>query len=218
MIWLLALTLFEQSTVQLLQSRFADPDLSYLVTDARTGKVLAQRWNSADLPIAVGSLIKPFLMDQIPSSTRHRCDGTLCWDARGHGELGMKEALAYSCNSYFLAANVPAARLMGLEDKWKVSPLGLAEAYRLLLSRSDAATVRQGLRMAASVGTGKLARVGAWVKTGTARCSHSRKAPGDGFTVIADERYILVTRQHGTTGAATAKTAGDIWRAMLYGR
>ena len=54
----------------------------------------------------------------------------------------------------------------------------------------------------------------ALAKTGTAACTHSRRAPGDGFTVAlypADEpQLLLLVRVHGVPGAQAAKIAGQM--------
>jgi len=58
----------------------------------------------------------------------------------------------------------------------------------------------------------------ALVKTGTAACTHSRHAVGDGFTVAlvpADEpQVLLMVRVHGVPGAQAAKTAGQMLRRI----
>jgi hypothetical protein len=52
----------------------------------------------------------------------------------------------------------------------------------------------------------------ALVKTGTAPCTHSPRAPGDGFAIVltpADQpQILLMVRVHGVPGAQAAKTAG----------
>lgn len=220
MILLLAITLFDQSTARLLETRFPQPKLSYLLTDAQTGSSVAERWVRADVPIPMGSLVKAFLVPDIPASAQFHCGGRSCWLQAGHGQMGLIEAIAHSCNEYFLAAarqlgsDASAATLIGLGENWKLTPHVVAERYRKLLSRPDAGPLRQGMRMAADKGTGRLARVKAWVKTGTAPCSHARRGAGDGLVVVADERLILTVRVHGTTGSQAAITAGDMWRAI----
>jgi len=56
------------------------------------------------------------------------------------------------------------------------------------------------------------------VKTGTAACTHSPRAPGDGFTVVltpADNpQILLMVRVHGVPGARAAKTAGRMLRRI----
>jgi cell division protein FtsI/penicillin-binding protein 2 len=58
----------------------------------------------------------------------------------------------------------------------------------------------------------------ALAKTGTAVCTHSGRAPGDGFTVVltpADNpQLLLMVRVHGVPGAQAAKTAGQMLRRI----
>lgn len=74
----------------------------------------------SDLPMTVGSLQKPFVAKAWAQShpgepaPRFRCEASdRCWLHPGHGELGLAEALAQSCNTYFrkLAAATPMADL-----------------------------------------------------------------------------------------------------------
>jgi hypothetical protein len=56
------------------------------------------------------------------------------------------------------------------------------------------------------------------VKTGTAACSHSPRAPGDGFAVVlvpaANPQFLLMVRVHGVPGSQAAKTAGQMLRRI----
>lgn len=154
--------LFSQAARANLERNFASPDISWLLMDA-AGNVVAERWpspsNPAQSSISPGSLVKPFLAiaygeqhgDVFP---RVRCLGTQshCWLPAGHGTLGLEEAVAQSCNAYFLelAAQLdrkaaartfarygltgpdpgaPSDSLIGLGKGWKESPLVLAHAY-----------------------------------------------------------------------------------------
>jgi hypothetical protein len=58
----------------------------------------------------------------------------------------------------------------------------------------------------------------ALVKTGTAPCTHSRGAPGDGFATVLtpanQPQILLMVRVHGVPGAQAAKTAGEMLRRM----
>jgi len=112
--------------------------------------------------------------------------------------------------------------LAGLGDRWRISPLNMARAYLELVRRRDQPGSREILRgMAESAlrGTGSevdraLPYPGALVKTGTAACTHSPHAPGDGFTIAmvpADQpEVLLMVRIHGTVGAQAARTAGQM--------
>ena len=53
-------SLFAQSAAQALNRDFPSRDVSFLLLDAHTGRVLASRWNHSDAPIPMGSLLKPF--------------------------------------------------------------------------------------------------------------------------------------------------------------
>ena len=54
-------SLFGQSAAQILHREFTSSDVSFLLLDARTGALLTSRWDGADLPIPLGSLVKPFV-------------------------------------------------------------------------------------------------------------------------------------------------------------
>lgn len=53
-------SLFAQSAAQALANDFPSRDISFLLVDAHTGRVLASRWDNPDSPIPMGSLLKPF--------------------------------------------------------------------------------------------------------------------------------------------------------------
>lgn len=167
--------LFAQSVAQLLQREFQSSDVSFLLLDAHTGRVLASRWDDVEQPIPLGSLIKPFIAlvygeeHQFHYPT-HMCKGEAggCWLPRGHGEVDIASAIGNSCNSYFrmLTTNmsspdmVPAARRFGLEppgsdlvgsdligvgNHWLISPLHMARAYLELYRRRDQPGAREVL-------------------------------------------------------------------------
>src|ERR1019366_156758 len=103
-----------------------------------------------------------------------------CWLARGHGKLRFREALAHSCNAYFLnlaravdpttlfvvaakfgipapAADTAETRI-GLGKDWKISPVALARAYCELAARRSEPRVEEilaGLTPAAPFGTAR---------------------------------------------------------------
>ncbi len=174
-----------------------------------------------------------------------------CWFPPGHGRIAMPQAIGFSCNAYFRAlvsALAPeqvsrvsqrfgmegppagAARdsLFGVGDEWLVSPLLLVRAYVELLARADQPGVRelkQGMALAVRKGTAAAARgpYGSELlgKTGTAACTHARKASGDGFTLLlypADSpRFALLVRVHGVPGSEAARTAGRLLRIVIRG-
>ena len=249
-------SLYAQSAAETLKAEFSSRDISFLLLDAHTGRVLTSQWGSLDSPIPLGSLVKPFTALAYGEHNDfhypvHSCQGTTtgCWLPHGHGEIGLTSAIAYSCNSYFrmLTANMVtadvapiAARfgiappdsdaggpdLAGIGSRWRISPHQMAEAYLELVRRREQPGVREilaGMAESAQRGTG--AAVGhalrfpdALVKTGTAPCTHSPRAPGDGFAMVlmpADKPHILLmVRVHGVPGAQAAKTAGEMLRRI----
>jgi cell division protein FtsI/penicillin-binding protein 2 len=100
----------------------------------------------------------------------------------------------------------------------------MARAYLELVRRRDQPGVREvlaGMALSAKQGTGAevdraLPFADALVKTGTAPCTHFKRAPGDGFTVVLapsdDPRILLMVRVHGVPGARAAKIAGQMLR------
>ena len=177
----------QQSTARLLEQRFPEQDLSYLLLDARTGDLIAARWENASQPVPMGSLLKPFTALAYGEAHSFRypeyvCRGQAggCWRPRGHGRIGLTQAVAHSCNAYFraLAAQVPAEVLsavlmrygvnvtdttdsasakIGVGKGWKVPPLEMARAYLALASRSadpGADDLAAGMLLSARLGTG----------------------------------------------------------------
>jgi cell division protein FtsI/penicillin-binding protein 2 len=245
-------SLFAQSAGQILNRDFPGGDISFLLLDARTGKVLASRWDNPQAPIPLGSLVKPFTALAYGEHhafryPAHICRGTAtgCWLPHGHGEVDLPSAIAYSCNSYFraLTANMTAVdvsptamrfgleppppetsgpTLAGLGNRWLISPLNMARAYLEFVRRRNQPGVRQilaGMAQSAEQGTGAevdraLPFSDALVKTGTAMCTHAKRAPGDGFTIAMspsdDPQILLMVRVHGVPGAQAAKIAGQM--------
>ncbi len=249
-------SLFAQSAAETLKRDFTAPDVSYLLLDAHTGDMLTSRWDRADAPIPVGSLVKPFTA--LAYGERHdfrypvhTCRGTAtgCWFPHGHGDIGLTGAIAYSCNSYFrmLTSNLTTAdvaatasrfgiespgddatgaALAGIGNRWRVSPSRLARAYIELIRRREQPGVREmlaGMAQSAQQGTGAavdraLPFPDALVKTGTALCTHSPRAPGDGWVIVLapaeQPQILLMVRVHGVPGAQAAKTAGQMLRRI----
>lgn len=180
-------TLFSQAAKAAFERDFASPDLSYLLMDA-SGSVLAERWPRQQSAVAPGSLVKPFLA--IAYAEQHggefptlRCLGTRsrCWLPEGHGTIGLEEAIAQSCNAYFLAlasgldrkhavqtfaryglaGPAPEAKddsLVGLGAAWKESPQALARAYLKLHAEQQSATqsrIVKGMLLSAESGTAR---------------------------------------------------------------
>jgi cell division protein FtsI/penicillin-binding protein 2 len=219
-------------------------DVNYIIIDIPTRQIIKQDWPDADRPIPVGSLVKPFTA--LASSGPFPelvCNGTVdrCWLAKGHGRIAFRDALANSCNAYFLqlAQNVDAHSLavvaakfgipppvletpearIGLGQDWQISPLALTRAYCELTSRAAeprVAEILAGMKLAAESGTASAIGHGALAKTGTAPCIAKRKHQGDGFTIVlapADSpRIALLVRVHGVPGAEAAKSAALLLR------
>jgi len=212
-------SLFSQTAQSTLDREFPSPSISYVLIDAHSGSIAAQRWRRIDEPIPVGSLIKPFTA--LAYAREHRrfpsvvCNGTrdYCWLPRGHGRVTLRDAIAQSCNAYFLAlasdistrdanevfrafdlapvdASNKSRALAGLSDDWQVSPIVLARAYGSLSQRfhESEPDIFGGMQSSAHTGTAHAVSVGVpggavLAKTGTARCTHSPAGAADGFTV-----------------------------------
>jgi len=246
--------LFSQSAKAVLERNFPSADLSYLLLDA-SGNVLAERWPDQQA-ISPGSLVKPFLAIAYGEQNGGRfpmvlCRGSRdrCWLPRGHGNLGLEEAIAQSCNAYFLelaagldrrraaqtfaryglkgpTAEAAAENLAGLGGAWKETPLAWAKAFLQLEREQHLPTqsrIVKGMLDSAARGTARavdaaLGKDAALAKTGTAACSHTPRGAADGFTVVlypaAQPRLLLLLRVHDVTGAASAKIAGAMLRAL----
>ena len=249
-------TLFSQSAIQVLEHEFSDNSVSYLLLDANSGVLLASHWENSGKPIPLGSLVKPFTALAYAGAHDFRypiyeCRGQAsgCWQVRPHGKLDIVSAISVSCNSYFrsLAASVTSEQLLpvtrafdlespetgftgpsliGLGERWKISPVRMARAYLELYRRRDQPGTREilaGMLQSAQRGTG--AAVGramkhseTFVKTGTAPCTHAPHAPGDGFVVALvpaqAPEIVLMVRVHGVPGAKAAETAGRMLSRM----
>src|SRR6185437_11250411 len=104
-----------------------------------------------------------------------------CWYTRGHGKQHFTDALANSCNTYFLALTATIDRaaldstcllygleapadslatrdLIGLDRGWPQSPLNVARAYAALAADADvtgARVVLAGMARCAQTGTAR---------------------------------------------------------------
>jgi cell division protein FtsI/penicillin-binding protein 2 len=221
-------------------------DVNYIVVDVHTRQVVKRDWPGAEVPIPVGSLVKPFTaLAASGPFPEFVCHGAIdrCWFQKGHGPEQFRDALANSCNAYFLelAKNVdghslavvaakfgipppmsdtPEARI-GLGRDWQISPLALTRAYCELTSRAAeprVADILAGMKQAAESGTGRAIGHGALAKTGTAPCVAQRKHKGDGFTIILEPadapRIAILARVHGVPGAEAAKSAAGLERSL----
>ena len=245
----LAQSLEDTTVARALEFRLSSADMSFMLLGVEDGRLIAARWPDPQRPIPLGSLIKPFTA--LAYGERHgyryprfTCRGEQdgCRSPRGHGQIGLEEALAWSCNAWFeqLAKRTepedvvavlgrlgvtarPAdglpGTLIGRGEAWRISPLEMARAYCELASRrSDPATkpLLRGLASSARWGTASGLGTPALAKTGTAQCSHAARGAGDGFVLALyppeAPRYALLLRAHGVPGAQAAVRAGRALR------
>ena len=199
----------QQSAVLLLERRFPQKEIEYILVDARSGDLLSSRWMAPDDPVPLGSLVKPFTA--LAYGEEHNflfpefdCHGKSdrCWLPRGHGHIGLVQAVAQSCNAYFLALatdvkassvaavlrrysiydvgeKVPAESLVGLGSAWKISPVRMLRAYVELVHRRDqpgAAEVVHGMQVSEVSGTG-VAVGSALRKSGASALTKTGTAP-----------------------------------------
>ncbi len=238
------------AALQPMLDRAAPASADYLLIDVHTREVLASRWPDADRPIPLGSLVKPFTaLAYRGDFPEFECKGAhdRCWLKRGHGRLNFTEALAQSCNSYFLQlarqVDTSALRLIaakyqiappvddspdtriGLGTGWQISPLALTRAYAELSLRGGEPAVTQilnGLDASARIGTSSAIGAGALAKTGTAPCTAKMHHTGDGYTVVLEPavspRLALLVRVHNVPGAEAAKTAARLLSMIRTGK
>jgi cell division protein FtsI/penicillin-binding protein 2 len=220
-------------------------DTQYVVVDA-SGAVMADRWADREHAVPMASLIKPFTAIAYGFAHQYQypeVDCRHCWREQGHGRIGIVDAIAQSCNSYFeqiaqdldprhvwgrygLEPPYPlsARALAGEAGIWRTDPVTLLRAYLELSRRRGEPGVTEVVRgLLRSARSGTASAVGAAVgpalaKTGTRPCTHARHAPGDGLTVAlypADSpRYAVIVCRHGVPGFITAATAGRILQAL----
>ena len=192
-------------------------NVDYVITDFTTGEVVGEHWREPKIA-SPASLLKPFTAlaygrkNGLAFPELH-CTGETCWLPGGHGRVGIVEAIAQSCNSYFrqLATSVSPAEvgfqaarlglrapppsstsesLWGLRADWRVTPHELLRAYMELVQRRsepEGFVVLQGMRSAAREGTAVALATrlpqDAYAKTGTAECTHRLNEDGDGFAI-----------------------------------
>lgn len=183
---LAAASLYDQAIARLLAQHYPSSDVSYILIDAHTHSLIAARWDDMTRPVPVGSLVKPFITlaygqkhdFQYPL---HFCHGTAdgCWLPRGHGQVDISAAIAYSCNAYFLhlgsslraedvdlmaeryglpigSAPLDTAEMIGLGGAWRIGPYQLLHSYLFLTvvpQPAGAAELLRGMARCATVGT-----------------------------------------------------------------
>lgn len=179
--------LFAQSSAAALERQFDRSELSWLLLDG-SGRILVKHWQDAKTPVAPGSLVKPFLAVAYGEQhafvfPREFCSGTRghCWLPKGHGWLGLEDAVAQSCNAYFLALasdldyeqamrtvqrlglhgpspGAPTTTWIGLGAAWKETPMAIARAYLSLIAGSATFAnnrILYGMQLAAQTGTAR---------------------------------------------------------------
>lgn len=126
----------------------------------------------------------------------------------------------------FPEPNFAGPSLIGLGEQWRISPVRMARAYLELYRRRDQPGVREmlaGMLQSAHRGTGAaigraLKHSDAFVKTGTAPCTHAPRAPADGFVMALvpaqQPEILLMIRVHGVAGATAAETAARMLSRM----
>ncbi|HMF76436.1 MAG TPA: hypothetical protein VK604_12300 [Bryobacteraceae bacterium] len=171
-----------------------------------------------------------------------RCGGVKdgCWSPRGHGTQDIVDGLANSCNVYFLSlANgieraaldsvclscgltVPErdttpAQLIGLGSGWPQAPAAVVAAFAALAQNRRQPNVDialTGMARCAASGTARAVGLACYAKTGTAPCTHTPHAAGDGFAVaiypLVQPRNVLLLEQHGVTGAETSRNVRSL--------
>jgi len=198
-----------QSAALLLEQRFSQPDIEYILMDARSGEVLSSSWEKPNEAAPLGSLVKPFTAlaygeEHSFQFPEFECRGKRdrCWYPQGHGQLGLVQAVAQSCNAYFLmlasdlrpssvaavlrrysiydvSEKVSSDSLVGLGSEWKISPLRMLRAYAELSRRRDqpgVGEIIQGMQLSERSGTG-LAVGSALRRSGASAITKTGTAP-----------------------------------------
>ncbi len=237
----------EQTILRTLDAHFAG---GYLLVDVESKRIIGSRGLDPATPIAIGSLIKPFTTIAYGETNGFRypeftCTGRDCWLPKGHGHIYIGDAIAHSCNAYFLSmanrmnpasvvetltklkvtppsAGVENRTLAGMGSAWKFAPHEIASAYAEIARRWAQPGMREavaGMREAAKTGTAHQLGTFAMAKTGTAPCDHDA---GDGFVIAlfpADSlRYALMVRVHNATGARAAAALAPAFHRIRDGR
>jgi hypothetical protein len=148
-----------------LRGRGSQADVSCVLSTTGGREVIYSRWPDYNLPVPVGSLVKPFTALAYAASHGGRFPQldcrpeSGCWLPAGHGRVGIEQAIGLSCNAYFRSmseqlhsrdlvpvtarfglapppSSAPTDAYFGLGDAWKIAPVALVRAYEELLQRS----------------------------------------------------------------------------------
>jgi hypothetical protein len=209
-----------------------------VVLSRHSGELLAAR-GAAALPLPFGSTLKPFLLAGAREAPPRLAPSTLrpgwrCGDI-APGGMDAATALLRSCNGWFLewAAREPgvvrfgawgpaltalglsslpadASEAIGIRPSLRISPLGLAQAYRLLAeARPDLLDV-----LSRNAREGTLARLprsdalaGVAAKTGTVLDAEAN--PRLGWIVAVDRDLVVVMARAGRTPRAFASSFAE---------
>lgn len=231
-------------------ARVAERELSaheYVLLRTSDGTVLSQRWPAGTAPVPLGSLVKPFLALAYGDSHDWRYPELLCetcWLPQGHGRMDVTNALAQSCNSYFvqlvrrtqpeairrtvsqfglsMPGEASPESLIGRYGTWRASPRHAALAYCELAHRRidpGVPLILRAMKQCARSGTAAAIGPRAAAKTGTAPCQHATGVPGDGLLMAlfpADTLgFVLLIRAHGVPGAECARRAAPFLRLVV---
>lgn len=122
------------STLALQAARSEAPaaTLRVLHLDTHSHRITAEPDEYAARPVAVGSLLKPFVALAAQEHRRYaplptvRCTGldSGCWLPVGHGSTDLVSAISYSCNTYFreLSRSMPATSIEAVCHRFGLTP------------------------------------------------------------------------------------------------
>jgi len=179
--------LFAQGAEARLERGFGGRNLSWVLLDGQ-GHLAAEHWDEAERAVPPGSMVKPFTAlafgeehgGEFPQVLCRGARGR-CWLPKGHGRLGLEEAIAQSCNDYFvtLAGEVDRAQaervfaryglagpaegaraegFAGLSEDWRERPEALARAFWQLAGERKSpiqGRIVEGMRGSANHGTAR---------------------------------------------------------------
>jgi cell division protein FtsI/penicillin-binding protein 2 len=244
---LLSGALQDQTILRTLDAQFTG---NYLLIDVASRRMIGNNGLDPKAPVAIGSLIKPFTTIAYGESNgfdypEFTCTGKECWLPKGHGRVHIGDAIAHSCNAYFLAmanrmnpasvagtlaklsvtpppSEVEHRTLAGMGQAWKFAPMEILSAYAEISRRWAQPGMREavaGMREAAKSGTARELGEFALAKTGTAPCDNDA---GDGFVVALfptdSLKYALMVRVHNATGARAATALAPAFHRIRDGR
>ena len=164
----------------------------FIVTDLQSDKILyIDNKDLANRSLFPGSLLKAFTilsLDNNSEDITYSCTGwefeaTRCWSREGHGGINLIQALAYSCNSFFLqylegkltinnyyktlskylnfSGNIMKNEFLkqsiGLGTSIKTTPINILLSYNKIFREKPKGIeiIRQGMKESTYYGTGK---------------------------------------------------------------